>query len=95
MARSLVTPYFLPTARASTDVVEDPTLDVLDGSQVIQVTTMLGDSVIGVRHLADPSSGAVRPRTWGMLALSGAVLLGSVAALIVGQLGLKIGRAHV
>ena len=88
MARSLVTPYFLPTALATTDVVEDPTVDVLDGSQVIQVTTMLGDSVIGVRNLADPASGAIQARTWGMLALSGAVLLGGVAALVVGQLGL-------
>jgi hypothetical protein len=88
MDRSLATPYFLPTPRASSEVAEDPTLDVLDGSQVIQVTTLFGDSVIGVRHLADPASGSVQLRTWGLLALGGIALLGGVAALAVGQLGL-------
>ena len=51
--------------------------DELGGARAIEVATMLGDSVVGVKHCMDPKSGKVTPKTWGFIAGGLACLLTS------------------
>ena len=53
----------------------------------VQVTTIFGDSVLGVTHLVDPELGRVRPLTLGMLVLGWSTFLTGVGLGIAGQLG--------
>jgi hypothetical protein len=55
----------------------------LFGEKAIEVATMLGDSVVDVKHCMDPQGGKVTPRTWGMLASGALCLLLSAGAFIV------------
>jgi hypothetical protein len=52
-----------------------PSPDAHATAPAVEVVAMLGDSVVGVRHCVDPTSGRVRPATWAMLATSIAALL--------------------
>ncbi|MBA3460375.1 MAG: AgmX/PglI C-terminal domain-containing protein [Deltaproteobacteria bacterium] len=49
----------------------------LGSAQAIEVATMLGDSVVNVKHCMDPKSGKVTPKTWGFAAAGLACLLTS------------------
>jgi hypothetical protein len=53
------------------------------GEKAVEVATMLGDSVVDVKHCMDPHGGKVTPRTWGMLATGALCLLLSAGAFIV------------
>lgn len=53
------------------------------GAKAIEVATMLGDSVVDVKHCMDPQSGKITPRTWGMLATGAVSLIVSVIAFYV------------
>ena len=53
------------------------------GEKAIEVATLLGDSVVDVKHCMNPQGGKVTPRTWGMLAAGGLCLLLSAVAFIV------------
>lgn len=44
------------------------------GASAIEVTSMLGDSVVGVKHVMNPRGGTVRPTTYALFA-GGALLL--------------------
>jgi hypothetical protein len=56
-------------------------MSALHGEEkAIEVATLLGDSVVDVKHCMDPQGGKVSPRTWGMLAAGAACLLASAAA---------------
>lgn len=54
----------------------------------VQVTTLFGDSVLGVTHLVDPTLGRVRPLTIGLLILGWGTFLVGLSLGIAGQLGL-------
>jgi TonB family protein len=47
----------------------DPNLELQDGSRAIEVTTMLGDSVIEVDHLSNPYSGKVTGLTMTLIVI--------------------------
>lgn len=50
------------------------------GAKAIEVATMLGDSVVDVKHCLDPKSGRITPKTWGLAAAGlSCVLLSAVA----------------
>jgi hypothetical protein len=54
--------------------------DDAGGAKAIEVATMLGDSVVDVKHCIDPKSGKVSPKTWGLAAAGlSCVLLSAVA----------------
>ena len=53
------------------------------GARAVEVATMLGDSVVDVKHCMDPRSGKVTPATWGFIAGGLACLLTSAAAFYV------------
>jgi hypothetical protein len=65
----------------------DPTLDMQDGSRAIEVTAMLGDSVLEVHHLSNPSSGKVSPLTWALLVIGWGVFATGAFFAITGKLG--------
>jgi len=52
----------------------------LGGARAIEVATMLGDSVVNVKHCMDPKGGKVTPKTWGFIAGGLACLLTSGVA---------------
>jgi FHA domain len=56
---------------------DDPT-----GATAIEVATLLGDSVVDVKHCIDPKSGKVSARTWGYFAAGAACLLMSAIAFV-------------
>ncbi|HEY5938782.1 MAG TPA: AgmX/PglI C-terminal domain-containing protein [Kofleriaceae bacterium] len=77
----VATPAFTPAAKpavapASTATVFSTTDEEVGGARAIEVATMLGDSVVDVKHCMDPRGGKVTRATWAFLA-------GGVAALIV------------
>src|SRR5215216_5834254 len=53
------------------------------GAKAIEVATLLGDSVIDVKHCMDPKSGTITSRTWTMLAVGVASLLTAASAFYV------------
>ncbi|HEY5925902.1 MAG TPA: hypothetical protein VIV11_29645, partial [Kofleriaceae bacterium] len=54
-----------------------------DNGNAIEVATMLGDSVVDVKHCMDPHSGKITPRTWALLATGAACVLISAIAFYV------------
>jgi hypothetical protein len=90
MDSRIPTPAWMPQPRPTVTptIAPDPTLDVMDGSQVIQVTTLFGDSVINVHHLTDPASGRVHATTWVLLAGGWGTFLAGTVLMLVGQLGM-------
>lgn len=79
-APKAVAPAFMtaPAAPAAfAALAEEP------GARAVEVATMLGDSVVDVKHCMDPKSGKVTPATWGFLAGGLACLLTSAAAFYV------------
>ncbi|MFH1130438.1 MAG: AgmX/PglI C-terminal domain-containing protein, partial [Pseudomonadota bacterium] len=68
--------------------VPDPTLDVQDGSQAIEVTAMFESSVMQVRQLSNPAAGKVGGATWGVLGVGVCTVLTGIVLVIVGQMGL-------
>jgi hypothetical protein len=57
---------------------DDPT-----GARAIEVATMLGDSVVNVKHCMDPKGGKVTSKTWGFVAAGLACLLTSATAFAI------------
>ncbi|MCP4445550.1 MAG: AgmX/PglI C-terminal domain-containing protein [Myxococcales bacterium] len=58
-------PMFEPQAPAMPSIAfADGTFD----ASAIEVTAMLGDSVVGVKHVVNPRAGRVRPLTYGIIA---------------------------
>jgi hypothetical protein len=57
-----------------------PLTDDSTAAKAIEVATMLGDSVVDVKHCMDPQSGKVTPRTWGLAAAGLSCVLLSAAA---------------
>ena len=55
--------------------------------QAVQITTMLGDSVVSTHRLDGEACGGVRRGTRTLLAVAGALVLGGVAAVIASSLG--------
>src|SRR5690242_11296403 len=54
-----------------------PTNQDEKGARAIEVAAMLGDTVVGVRHLRDPRGGALSRKTLGLI--GGAALLTSIS----------------
>ncbi len=54
-----------------------------NGARAIEVATMLGDSVVNVKHCMDPKGGKVTPKTWGFVAAGLACLLTSATAFAI------------
>ncbi len=70
--------------------MESPTTPLAQATHVtpsVQVTTLFGDSVLGVTHLVDPSLGKIRPLTIGMLILGWGTFLTGMGLGLAGQLG--------
>jgi len=53
------------------------------GGKAIEVATMLGDSVVDVKHCMDPHSGKITSRTWALLATGALCVLVSAIAFYV------------
>ena len=49
----------------------------------VEVATLLGETVVGVKHCIDPRGGKVRPRTWLMIGGGAAALVMSAVAFAV------------
>jgi len=72
-------------------VADDPALEVLDGSRVIEVTTLLGDSVLSVHQLHPRGGGVIRLSTWALLLVGAAAVPAGVlmaGACRTGEMGL-------
>src|SRR5262245_23484107 len=54
-----------------------------ENGKAIEVATMLGDSVVDVKHCMDPHSGKITSRTWALLATGVVCLLVSAIAFYV------------
>lgn len=54
--------------------------DELGGARAVEVATMLGDSVVSVKHCMDPRGGKVTRKTWGVFAASLVCLASSAIA---------------
>ena len=65
-----------------TDKLED-----IGGARAIEVAAMLGDSVVGVKHLMNPRSGKVTPTTYGLF-------IGGVAMIIMGLSAFFVGVSY-
>lgn len=80
MAAPAPQPAPLPAAVPTyiTEAADDPS-----GARAIEVATMLGDSVVNVKHCMDPNGGKVTPKTWGFIAAGLACLLTSATAFAV------------
>lgn len=61
-------------------------LDDIGGARAVEIAAMLGDSVVGVKHLMNPRSGKITPLTIGLFA-GGTVML--VAALVSFFIGVE------
>ncbi|CAN5753472.1 hypothetical protein BH11MYX3_BH11MYX3_46910 [soil metagenome] len=57
--------------------------DDAGGARAIEVATMLGDSVVNVKHCMDPKGGKVTSKTWGFVAAGIVCLATSVTAFSV------------
>jgi hypothetical protein len=55
----------------------------LEEGKSIEVATLLGDSVVDVKHCIDPHGGKITPKTWGVFAAGAACLLVSAIAFYV------------
>ena len=55
----------------------------MHNEKAIEVATLLGDSVVDVKHCMNPQSGKLTPRTWAMLAAGSVCLLMSAIAFVV------------
>ncbi|HEY5950578.1 MAG TPA: AgmX/PglI C-terminal domain-containing protein [Kofleriaceae bacterium] len=53
------------------------------GGKAIEVATMLGDSVVDVKHCMDPHSGKITSKTWALLATGALCVLVSAIAFYV------------
>ncbi|MGE0545783.1 MAG: AgmX/PglI C-terminal domain-containing protein [Kofleriaceae bacterium] len=51
-----------------------------ESTRAVEVAALLGDSVIGVKHCIDPTSGTLTRMTWGVLAASAMCLVTSATA---------------
>ncbi len=74
-------PASLPAAPAPMYVAESA--DDPSGARAIEVATMLGDSVVNVKHCMDPKGGKVTSKTWGFVAAGLACLLTSATAFAI------------
>jgi hypothetical protein len=78
-----------PPVQAYSPPPVDPTLDRQDGSRAIEVTAMLGDTVLEVHHLDNPAAGKPGPVTWALMFLGWGIFAGGAfVAIFLGQLGL-------
>lgn len=59
-------------------------LDEIGGARAIEVAAMLGDSVVGVKHLMNPRSGKVTPLTYALFIGGAVMLLMALSAFFVG-----------
>jgi len=57
--------------------------EIEQGGKAIEVATMLGDSVVDVKHCMDPHSGKISSRTWALLATGALCVLVSAIAFYV------------
>jgi hypothetical protein len=57
--------------------------DIEQQGKAIEVATMLGDSVVDVKHCIDPHSGKITPKTWALMATGAACVLVSAIAFYV------------
>jgi hypothetical protein len=73
-------PKYSPVAPATFAAA---TADDEPGARAIEVATMLGDSVVDVKHCMDPKGGKVTPMTWGFIAGGLACLLASATAFYI------------
>lgn len=55
----------------------------IEQGKAIEVATLLGDSVVDVKHCMDPKSGKISPRTWALFATGAVCLLLSAIAFYV------------
>ncbi len=78
-----------PAAAGSNPAVATPmfgkgTVDDAGDARAIEVAAMLGDSVVGVKHLLNPKSGKITPITYALFAIGAVMLLMSVVAFRAG-----------
>ena len=73
-------PAPMPAAKPMyvTESADDPS-----GARAIEVATMLGDTVVNVKHCMDPKGGKITSKTWGFVAAGLACLLTSATAFAI------------
>ena len=74
----------LPVARPQAVATESFVApDLETGARAVEVATMLGDTVVDVKHCMDPRGGKVTTKTWGFVAGGVACLLASATAFYI------------
>ncbi len=65
----------------------DAAIEEHGGARAIEVLSLFGSTVLGARHLTDPSGGKPSPLTYARLAIGGALILGALVATVIGYAG--------
>ncbi len=86
------TPTSIPIAAASPSLADGDGA-TLDQNRAIEVTAMLGDSVVEVKHLSDPRGGKISLPTYLLLGLGAAALIASIVAFTAGVENAALNRS--
>ena len=71
----------------------DAIVDDMGGARAVRVAAMMGDSVVGVKHVMNPRGGKVTPVTYGLFIGGAVMLLMSAVAFGVGIENAKFNKA--
>lgn len=79
---------YAPAPNFGMDAVDD-----MGGARAIEVAAMLGNSVVGVKHVMNPRSGKVTPVTYGLFAGGAVMVIMAAIAFSVGVENAKFNKA--
>ena len=82
-----------PMARPAPSFGMDAMVDDMGGARAVEVAAMLGDSVVGVKHVMNPRGGKVMPATYAMFIGGAVMLLMAAIAFAVGVENAKFNKA--
>ncbi len=54
-----------------------------DGARAVEIAAMLGDSVVGVRHLMNPLGGKIKPITWALFGVGGMLVIAALVSFFI------------
>ncbi len=67
-------------------------IDDLAGARAVEVAAMLGDSVVGVKHVVNPRGGKVTPVTYGLFAAGAALIIMAAIAFATSVSNAKMNK---
>lgn len=74
----------MPSGRSAPAFGMDAMVDDVGGARAVEVAAMLGDSVVGVKHVMNPRGGKVKPVTYGLFVGGVVMLIMSAVAFSAG-----------